>query len=63
MGTTLPPAGPGHMLLVLTIVGLVLCWLVVLLRLLTRKISQALGLDDLLMVIGLVGHIPGGCYF
>lgn len=54
MSNTLTPAGDGHTLLVICIVMLILGWTTVATRLYVRCKHKTLGIDDWLMVAGLV---------
>lgn len=52
--STVPVAGDGVVLLYASIILLVLTWITVLLRVCVRIWRRVLGMDDYLMIVGLV---------
>jgi hypothetical protein len=53
---TVTPAGAGLSIYIVTIVMLVLGWTTVVTRIVVRRMIKQFGLDDILMVIGLVSY-------
>lgn len=60
---TVKPAGDGLTLYIVTVVMLVLSWVTVVARIWIRRMIKQFGLDDALMVFGLVSRINSHLQF
>ena len=57
------PAGDGLILYIVTVVMIVLGWTTVITRTIVRQWIKQFGLDDALMVVGLVRRMLPSCHF